>query len=88
MTREIFFRIYSGKIFNDKFLFIFLLTGISLSFALAELNYRLLEIPLRKKGIIKAKVMSEDICFTLDNEKQAALLLLPEFLPIEAVSDS
>ena len=79
MTREIFFRIYHGQTFNDKFLPGFLLVGITMSFALAEINYRLLEMPLRKKGMIKAKKITSEIILTLDEERKPVLQdLIPQ----------
>ena len=58
-TREIFFRWYPGQAFDDHFLLRFLLVGASLTFAMAEANYRLLETPLRRRGIRLAREFKE-----------------------------
>jgi peptidoglycan/LPS O-acetylase OafA/YrhL len=50
VIREIFFRLYPGQEFNDHFLLRFVVLGVALTFALAEINFRLVETPLRRKG--------------------------------------
>jgi peptidoglycan/LPS O-acetylase OafA/YrhL len=60
-TRELFFRLYKGQAFDDQFLLRFLLVGLSLTFVLAEANYRFLEMPLRRKGIRLSKTMAEHV---------------------------
>ena len=51
MTQEIWFRIEPpGTVFGGTFILRFLLTAVVLLVALVELNYRLVEVPLRRKG--------------------------------------
>jgi peptidoglycan/LPS O-acetylase OafA/YrhL len=55
-TREIWLRIEpSGTQFNDGFTLRFALTAIPMIFILAELNFRFVEEPLRRKGSAKAR---------------------------------
>ncbi|MHB9801022.1 acyltransferase family protein [Pseudomonas sp. MT3] len=50
-TRELWFRLSpESPGFGDAFFYPFLITAIVLTLVLAELNYRLLEIPLRERG--------------------------------------
>lgn len=70
-TREIFFRLYPNKVFNDHFLIAFLVAGVGMSFILADLNYRLLEMPLRRKGMRKAEAMAVSIRSHVVGNKKA-----------------
>jgi len=54
LTARIMERIYPGVSFNGTFTLRFLLLGMSLTFFLAELSYRFVEVPFRKKGAIRA----------------------------------
>jgi peptidoglycan/LPS O-acetylase OafA/YrhL len=52
LTREIWFRIEpTGTVFNGTFTLRFALTGFGLLLVLTELNYRFVEIPLRRRGV-------------------------------------
>lgn len=61
LTHEIFSRLYPGQSFDDHFLFRFLLVGFGLTFVLAEANYRLLETPLRLRGVRLARNLKEHL---------------------------
>jgi peptidoglycan/LPS O-acetylase OafA/YrhL len=51
MTREIWFRIAPpGTVFNGTYTLRFAITAVIILFALADLNYRLVETPLRRRG--------------------------------------
>jgi peptidoglycan/LPS O-acetylase OafA/YrhL len=51
-TRELWFRLEPpGTVFNGTFTLRFALTGFVLLFVLAELNYRFVEVPLRRRGV-------------------------------------
>lgn len=51
LTREIWFRLEpSGAVFAGTYTLRFTLTALVISFALADLNYRLVETPLRRRG--------------------------------------
>ncbi len=50
-THEIFFRFYpSGTVFDAHFTGRFLVVGLGLTLALADINYRFIETPLRRRG--------------------------------------
>ncbi len=51
LTRELWFRIERpGTIFDGTFTLRYALTAIAFMVAFAELNYRLVEVPLRRRG--------------------------------------
>lgn len=60
-TREIFFRLYPGQAFDDRFFVRFVVVGVGLAFAMAEANYRFLETPLRRRGIRLARELKEHL---------------------------
>jgi len=56
MTREIWYRLQPpGTVFTDRFAIRFAYTAVILVVVLAELNYRLVELPLRRRGARIAK---------------------------------
>ncbi|AIO68791.1 acyltransferase family protein [Burkholderia oklahomensis] len=51
-TREIWLRLTSPQVaFNDRYTVSFVMTALVLTFLLAELNFRFIEAPLRKRGV-------------------------------------
>ncbi|MBU9661892.1 acyltransferase [Burkholderia multivorans] len=71
-TREIWSRLMPQAHFDETFTLRFAVTGIVLTLALAEANYRLLEAPLRKRGQQIAKDMKARISFRLAPEDRPA----------------
>jgi peptidoglycan/LPS O-acetylase OafA/YrhL len=58
LVREIFYRLAGGNgSFGDSHFWPFVLTAGALILLLAELNYRLVEVPLRNRGATVAKRM-------------------------------
>ena len=55
VSREIWFRLQSGVVASDELFFPLLLTACALIVLLSELNYRLIETPLRLRGADIAK---------------------------------
>jgi len=51
LTREIWFRLRPGVVPDDEFFFQYLFTAGVLIILLSELNYRLIEMPLRQRGV-------------------------------------
>ena len=52
LTREIWLRLEpAGTRFNSGYTWEFLLTALVLLLGLSELNYRFLEVPLRRRGV-------------------------------------
>lgn len=51
-TREIWFRLRpEGTVFDETYMLRFLLTAMALLLVAAELNYRFVEVPLRRRGV-------------------------------------
>ncbi|MFC1578883.1 acyltransferase family protein [Pseudomonadota bacterium] len=60
LTREIWLRLEpAGTRFNTAYTWEFLVTALVLLLSLSELNYRLLEVPLRRRGVAIAGRMEE-----------------------------
>ena len=58
-VREVFFRLYPGRTFDDHFLLRFVVFGLLSTFVLADINFRLLEKPLRRYGKMIADEIAE-----------------------------
>src|SRR5205809_460941 len=62
LTREFYYRGYGEAVFNDRFALPFLLTAVVLIAFLADLNYRWLEVPLRRRGRTHAAELQARLC--------------------------
>jgi peptidoglycan/LPS O-acetylase OafA/YrhL len=67
-TRETMTRLFPGQVFDDSWLPLFIVVGLSLTFALAALNYWLFENPLRRRGVRQAARVGERIVQTLSTK--------------------
>ncbi|WP_123435233.1 acyltransferase [Pseudomonas brassicacearum] len=62
LTREIWFRISpTGTTFDSAYTVAFLATAFSVIWVCSELNYRLVETPLRERGAKKAKLLAPPV---------------------------
>jgi peptidoglycan/LPS O-acetylase OafA/YrhL len=60
-TREIFFRFSpKGTVFGPAYTWPFLLLGLGLALALGEASYRLVETPMRRKGVLISKKLAAE----------------------------
>lgn len=60
-TRKLFFRLHPGATFDDAWLAPFIAIGLGLTFVLADINFRLLETPFRRRGLRKAAAIATHI---------------------------
>lgn len=60
-TREFWSRLYPQLPVDDRFFYPFVLTATVLIIALSELNFRILEVPLRRRGALFAQRVSGDL---------------------------
>lgn len=58
MVREVMARLYPGRVFDDSDSPLFLALGLGLTAILAEANFRLLETPLRRRGVAIARSLA------------------------------
>lgn len=55
LTKQFFERLYPGVEFGGTYTFRFAVAGIVILLALAEASYRLIEIPFRQRGVVRAQ---------------------------------
>ena len=55
VTRELWSRIFPGRVFGEEHFWLFTFTAISLILLLSECNYRFIEMPLRSHGALIAE---------------------------------
>ncbi|MDT6960128.1 acyltransferase [Cupriavidus sp. SZY C1] len=62
LTARVMEQIYPGVAFNGTFTVRFLVLGLVLTVLLAELSYRFIEVPFRRRGAMRAtQIMSSDV---------------------------
>jgi len=55
LTRQIFFHIYPGIDFNGTYTVRFVTVGLAVMMTMVEANYRIVEVPLRRRGVARAR---------------------------------
>jgi len=65
-TRELWYRLNGGAEFGSELFYPFLLTATALIVLLCELNYRLVETPLRRKGKLIAERMQSETSYVAE----------------------